>query len=99
MELIEKKCPNCGASLEFGDNDKSCTCNYCHRSFIIEKNTTLDVENLADQFDLKELEKNMEAANKLLNKMMPKTTPFMIIFTIGIILIIGVVIIITIMEG
>ena len=78
MELIEKKCPNCGASLEFGDNDKSCTCNYCHRSFMIEKNTTL--------------EKNMEAANKLLDKMMPKNTPFMIIFTIGFILIIGVII-------
>ena len=59
---------------------------------MIEKNTTLDVENFAEQFDLKELEKNMEAANKLLDKMMPKNTPFMIIFTIGFILIIGVII-------
>jgi hypothetical protein len=59
---------------------------------MIEKNTTLDVENFAEQFDLKELEKNMKAANKLLNKMMPMNTPLVIIFTIGFILIIGIMI-------
>ena len=29
MRLIEKKCPNCGADLEFKDNDKSCKCSHC----------------------------------------------------------------------
>lgn len=38
MKLIEKKCPNCGASLEFDDQAKSCKCSYCHRSFEIERN-------------------------------------------------------------
>ena len=79
MELIEKKCPNCGASLEFKDTDTSCSCQYCHRNFIIEKNKALDGEDFDRQFDLKELEKNMAATN-------------MVIFTVGVILIIGVII-------
>lgn len=36
MKIIEKKCPNCGASLSFNDNDKETKCNYCNREFIIE---------------------------------------------------------------
>ena len=36
MKLIEKKCPNCGANLEFKDTDKSCKCSHCGSSF--EKN-------------------------------------------------------------
>lgn len=47
MRLIEKKCPNCGASLSFGDTDKSCKCEYCKRSFEIERNN--------DNFSLNEL--------------------------------------------
>ena len=47
MRLIEKKCPNCGANLEFDENDKSCKCTYCKRSFEIER----DTDNL-DKFNL-----------------------------------------------
>lgn len=47
MRLIEKKCPNCGATLEFSENDKSCKCNYCKRGFEIER----DTDNL-DKFNL-----------------------------------------------
>ena len=36
MRLIEKKCPNCGASLEFDENAKSCKCDYCKKSYVIE---------------------------------------------------------------
>lgn len=36
MKLIEKKCPNCGASLEFNNYDKSCKCEYCKKSYVIE---------------------------------------------------------------
>ena len=39
MKLIEKKCPNCGASLSFNENDKSCACQYCKRTFEIERDT------------------------------------------------------------
>lgn len=58
MKLIEKKCPNCGASLEFSDTDKSCKCTYCHRAFEIERDQ--DVSNQKDleqQFTLNEISK------------------------------------------
>ncbi len=52
MKLIEKKCPNCGASLEFDEKDKSCNCTYCHRSYEIEREETKeDIE-----YKLKELQ-------------------------------------------
>lgn len=51
MKLIEKKCPNCGASLEFSEIDKSCKCSYCHRAFEIER----DNENMDDYY-LKSIE-------------------------------------------
>ena len=57
MKLIEKKCPNCGASLEFSETDKSCKCQYCHRAFEIERDNDSTVKDLAQQFNLSELEK------------------------------------------
>lgn len=57
MKLIEKKCPNCGASLEFSETDKSCKCQYCHRAFEIERDNDTNVKDLAQQFNLSELEK------------------------------------------
>lgn len=53
MRLIEKKCPNCGANLEFKDNDKSCKCSHCGCSFEIERDT--NKTDIMDQFDLKPL--------------------------------------------
>lgn len=53
MRLIEKKCPNCGANLEFKDNDKSCKCSHCGCSYEIERDT--NQAELSDQFDLKPL--------------------------------------------
>ena len=47
MKLIEKKCPNCGANLEFDDDAKSCKCQYCKQSFFIEKDL-----NDVDKFNL-----------------------------------------------
>lgn len=44
MKLIEKKCPNCGASLEFNDNDRSCKCVYCKRGFEIVRDSENDDE-------------------------------------------------------
>ena len=55
MKLIEKKCPNCGGSVEFNENDTSCKCEYCHRSFEIERD-----EKKEDQYVLNE---------KIINKM------------------------------
>ena len=53
MKLIEKKCPNCGASLEFSETAKSCKCDYCHRTFEIER----DNNGINIDFNLNELEK------------------------------------------
>jgi len=64
MRLIEKKCPNCGASLEFNDSDKSCKCQYCHRAFEIERD--LNVADLADQFNLSELKGTAGTAAKVI---------------------------------
>lgn len=44
MRIIEKKCPNCGASLEFDDKAKSCRCEYCKRSFEIERENSVTGE-------------------------------------------------------
>lgn len=38
MKIIEKKCPNCGADLEFKIDDKEAKCKYCNSEFIIENN-------------------------------------------------------------
>lgn len=53
MRLIEKECPNCGASLSFTKEDTSCKCEYCKREFEIERDT--DKKKLDDQFNLSEL--------------------------------------------
>ena len=55
MRLIEKKCSNCGAKLEFKDTDKNCKCDHCGSSFVIERDTSID--DLSKQFDLKPVSK------------------------------------------
>ncbi len=37
MNLIEKKCPNCGANMKFEENDSKCYCEYCKNEFLIHK--------------------------------------------------------------
>lgn len=59
MKLIEKKCPNCGAGLEFKDNDKNCKCSHCGSSFEIERNT--NINDIEEQFDLKPIGKVFSA--------------------------------------
>ena len=67
MKLIEKKCPNCGANLEFKETDKSCSCSYCHRSFEIERESNLDTDDISKQFNLSELKEKLKQAKELLN--------------------------------
>lgn len=56
MKLIEKKCPNCGASLEFNDTDKSCKCEYCKRTFEIERDLDkVESKDYTQQFILSEI--------------------------------------------
>ena len=37
MKLIEKRCPNCSASLKFSDDANEVTCEYCGTYFQVEK--------------------------------------------------------------
>ena len=37
MKLVEKKCPNCGANIEFNAENKTVTCNYCNTTFEVER--------------------------------------------------------------
>lgn len=60
MKLIEKKCPNCGANLEFSETDRSCKCNYCHRAFEIERDQNVsETVDLSQQFILNEAKKGL----------------------------------------
>ncbi|MBQ6497605.1 MAG: hypothetical protein IJI58_02690 [Bacilli bacterium] len=65
MKLIEKKCPNCGGSLEFSETAKSCKCEYCHRAFEIERDEKVDVSDLAEQFNLSELKAPLKAVSTM----------------------------------
>ena len=54
MRLVEKKCPNCKASLKFNDGDTVITCEYCGSTYHIEKDekksAKVDEEHFADAF-------------------------------------------------
>lgn len=61
MKLIEKKCPNCGAGLSFDKDDVEVTCEYCKKSYVIQRddakvnNASLDVQDVTeDSFSLKQ---------------------------------------------
>ena len=53
MKIIEKKCPNCGATLEFNVGDKETKCKYCGSEFIIEDNNEKKKEFNVDNVTLK----------------------------------------------
>lgn len=54
MKLVEKKCPNCGAGLSFNDSDTSVKCEYCNKTYYIEKDekksAQLDDAHLGDAY-------------------------------------------------
>lgn len=36
MKIVEKKCPNCGASLDFKVGERDIVCNHCRRKFAVK---------------------------------------------------------------
>ena len=38
MRVVEKKCPNCGASIEINEDTKIYKCKYCHTTLEKDKN-------------------------------------------------------------
>ncbi len=48
MKIFEKKCPNCGANLQFKPGEHSAHCDSCRRDFIIEYNKDSDLSGKPD---------------------------------------------------
>ncbi len=44
MNIVEKKCPNCNANLEFKVGEKDVKCPHCRRAFAIEYDHEIDPE-------------------------------------------------------
>ncbi len=63
MKIVEKKCPNCGASLDFKVGERDIVCNHCRRKFAVKydgvdfaKLSADEVKSLKDaNIDLKPL--------------------------------------------
>lgn len=54
MRIIEKKCPNCGANLDFNVGERNVSCASCRRKFAIMYDHGEDINKLrAEDFDLK----------------------------------------------
>ncbi|MBQ8659395.1 MAG: hypothetical protein IJ475_00960 [Bacilli bacterium] len=58
MRLVQKKCPNCGATIDFDENIKKVKCAYCGQTYVIEKDNDMiknqeDIsKHLDDAFEL-----------------------------------------------
>lgn len=63
MKIVEKKCPNCGASLDFKVGERDIVCDHCRRKFAVKydgvdfaKLSADEVKSLKDaNIDLKPL--------------------------------------------
>lgn len=65
MKIIEKKCPNCGATLDFEVGERNVACKSCRRKFAIEYNHDDDFDSLNDS-ELKHLSaKDFDLKNPL----------------------------------
>ena len=91
MRLVEKKCPNCGGELKFSFEDKETTCEFCGRSFEIERDENIDGDNEeifnAEHYALTEEQKKVAGA-VLGSFAIMQVVPIIIIafFVIGIVL-------------
>lgn len=80
MKLFEKSCPNCGAELKFNLNDKEVTCNYCRKSYVIEKDNDAPKELSSEDFQFNEI----AGAVKTFSIIHFIITFFIIVFIIGV---------------
>lgn len=65
MELVEKKCPNCGADLKFSPSDSEVKCNYCNTSFMIKKDNNKDIDSSSSVLDPECFELNKKAVKTI----------------------------------
>ncbi len=60
MEVVQYKCPNCGANLEFNAGEQNFSCKYCDSGFSSEQLAEIYPENEYHPLDTKEPEKTKE---------------------------------------
>ncbi len=85
MKLIEKKCPGCGASLKFDENDTSVTCEYCNKTLYIQRDE-VKYNHLSD--------KNLERAYQFVDEYGKPLVKGVAAFSIGVFVVIFIVFII-----
>lgn len=70
MKLIEKKCPNCGAGLKFDKDDTEVVCEYCKKSYVIQRDNTekKDSTDLSD-IDYELIEEVFDKFNEVTKEM------------------------------
>ena len=61
MELIETKCPNCGAKLEIPLDADKVTCEYCGSEFAIDRDNVKSAEDLGYEFEKGRIKAYQEA--------------------------------------
>ena len=92
MKIIEKKCPNCGANLEYKVGERDVKCSSCRRAYAVEYDHDIpdpEVQLKAKDIQLKILE-DFEKGRKASKILMPIfLTIFAIAFIVSLIVIIG----------
>ena len=84
MKLVEKKCPSCGAQLEFEPEDVKVKCEYCGNTYQIEKDESSKVRG-ADAYNL------IEKQRMILSSVMKGMTAVYIVPVIVIIVVFGII--------
>ncbi|MCQ2571248.1 MAG: hypothetical protein MJ154_03305 [Candidatus Saccharibacteria bacterium] len=70
MKIVEKKCPNCGANLDFKVGESDVTCSGCRRKFAVEYDHT-NFESLSHEAveKLNELNVQLMPVHKIVSTM------------------------------
>lgn len=85
MKLIEKKCPNCGASLSFDKHDTDVTCEYCKKSYVIQRDEIKIENNENSKTD------NIEVHYNLVSFKKRNKAVFLFVYIVAIIFIISII--------
>ena len=82
MRIIEKKCPNCGANLEYKVGEHDVKCDKCRRAFAVEYDEKIvdpEIELRAKDLTLKMMD-DFEASRKFSKVFIKVVIGFMILF-------------------
>ena len=63
MELVEAKCPNCGAKLNIPLDAKTVKCEYCGSEFALDRKDFKDAEELGYEFEKGRIKAYQEAVD------------------------------------